>query len=109
MKIPGNFGNMIQQAQVMQEKMQKVQGELEQIEVEGSAGGDMVRARMNGKKEILSVKIDPEIIKEGDVEMIEDMVLAALNDASRKAAEEYTERMKELTGGMNIPGLNGLM
>ncbi len=104
MKFPGGFNiqQMMKQAQVMQEKMPK---EMEELRVEASAGGGVVSVEMKGNHEIVSLKIDPEAVKEGDVEMLQDMILAAINEANRKV----DEAMKGKLGGMLPPGLGGLL
>lgn len=95
----------MQQAQKVQSKMESIQKELENLEVEGSAGGGMVIVKANGKQEVLSIKIEPEVISE-DIEMLEDLVLAAVNQAMSRAQEEAAEQMKKATGGLmgNLPG-----
>ena len=95
-----NIGKMMKQAQQMQERMQKAMAELE---VEGSAGGGMVTARVNGNKQLLELTIDPEVVDPEDVEMLQDMIVAAVNDAARRADEEMQEQLKGLTGGMGLP------
>jgi hypothetical protein len=99
------LGNILKQAQAFQEKMAKSQEEASQKIVEASAGGNMVTIRMNGKQTLLSVTIDPEIVKSGDVEMLQDLIIAAVNEGVRKSQELMADEMKGLTGGMNIPGL----
>jgi len=103
MKFPGglNIQQMMKQAQQMQEKMSK---EMEELRVEASAGGGVVTVTMKGDHEILSLKIDPEAVKEGDVEMLQDMIVAAVNEANRKVGEA----MKSKLGGMLPPGLGGM-
>jgi nucleoid-associated protein EbfC len=103
MKFPGglNIQQMMKQAQAMQEKMSR---EMEELRVEASAGGGIVTVQMKGNHEIVGLKIDPEIVKEGDVEMLQDMILAAVNEANRKV----DEAMKSKIGGMLPPGLGGL-
>jgi hypothetical protein len=98
MKMPGNMQAMMQQAQKMQEKLQ---AEVAQIRVDGTAGGGMVSIKMDGHKNVLGVKIDPEAA--GDVEMLQDLVLAACNDASRKVDEESQKKMGGMLGGMGLP------
>lgn len=100
MKFPGGFNmqQMMKQAQQMQEKMQK---DMEELRVEASAGGGVVTVMMRGTKEVDAVKIDPEAVKDGDVEMLQDMIVAALNEANRKVDES----MKSKLGGMLPPGL----
>ena len=95
-----NIGKMMKQAQQMQERMQQAMAELE---VEGSAGGGMVTARVNGNKQLLDLTIDPEVVDPEDVEMLQDMIVAAVNDAARRADEEMQEQLKGLTGGMGLP------
>jgi len=98
MKMPGNMQAMMKQAQQMQQKMQE---QIAAIRVEGSAGGGMVSVKMDGQKGVLAVKIDPEVA--GDVEMLQDMVLAAFNDAARKVDEETQSKMGGMLGGMGLP------
>lgn len=102
----GNMGSMMKQMQKMQKKMEEMQEQLEEAEVEASAGGGAVTCRVNGKKEILSIKIDESVVDPEDVEMLEDLVMAAINEALRNAEEMMTKEMSKLTGGMNIPGLS---
>ena len=97
-----NMSNVIKQAQKMQAEMEKVQEELEDKVVEGTAGGGAVTATANGKKEILSLKISPDAV---DPEDIEDLVMVAVNDAVKKADDMMAEGMSAVTGGINIPGL----
>lgn len=103
MKFPGgmNIQGMMKQAQQMQEKMQQ---EMEALKVEASAGGGVVTVEMRGTREIEKLTIDPEAVKEGDVEMLQDMIVAAINEASRKV----DEAMKGKLGGMLPPGLGNL-
>ena len=100
MKMPGNMNmqSMMKQAQQMQEKMQ---AEVALIRVEGSAGGGMVTVKMDGHKNVLGVKIDPEVA--GDVEMLQDMVTAACNEAARKVDEETNKKMGGMLGSMGLP------
>ena len=104
MKFPGGMDlqKMMKQAQQMQEKMQQ---EMDAMRVDASAGGGVVTVQMRGTKEVESLKIDPEAIKDGDVEMLQDMIVAAVNDAGRKV----DEAMKGKLGGMLPPGLGGLL
>lgn len=95
----GNFQNLLKQARQIQDKLEAAQAELEKLEIEGQAGGGMVVARVNGKQELLSIKIDPEILEE-DVEMVEDLIVAAVNQAMRKAGEESQKRLSAVSGGM---------
>lgn len=101
----GNMGNMMRQMQKIQRQMEEAQQKVDEAEVEATAGGGAVTVRMNGKKELLSVKIDPEIVDPEDVEMLEDMVMVAVNDAFRQVAEMQEKEMGRVTGGINIPGL----
>lgn len=102
----GNMNNLMKQAQKMQQQMQKVQEELEEKIVEAAAGGGYVTVKANGKKEILEIIINPEVVDPDDVEMLQDLVMAAVNEAIRKAEELVAEDMAKITGGMpNIPGL----
>lgn len=102
----GGLGDMMKQVQKMQAKMEEMQAELENARVEGTAGGGMVTVTVNGKNDILSITIDPEVIDKDDVEMLQDLIVAALNQAKEKAQEVQQEHMSGLTGGLNIPGLN---
>ncbi len=100
-----NVSNVVKQAQKMQEEMEKVQAEIEEKTVEATAGGGMVTVTANGKKEILSLKINPEAVDPEDVETLEDLVIVAVNDAIKKAEDMMAEGMSAITGGINIPGL----
>jgi DNA-binding YbaB/EbfC family protein len=101
------FGNLIKQAQALQEKMMRLQAELEAREFEGQSGGGMVKAVVNGKLMLLSLRIEKEAITPDDPEMLEDLVLAAIKSAQEKASNTIKEEMNKITGGMglNIPGL----
>ena len=101
----GNMQAMARQAQKLQQQMAKMQEELEAKEFEASAGGGVVSAKVNGKHELLEIKIKPEAVDPEDVEMLEDMVKAAVNEAMRIAGEATEREMSKLTGGLNIPGL----
>ena len=96
---------MLRQAQQLQQRMMKVQEELESATVETTAGGGVVKAVVTGKLKLESIEIDPEVVTPDDVEMLQDLVLAAVNDGLEKAQEMASSRMSELTGGLNIPGL----
>ena len=100
-----NFGNIMKQAKKMQERMARLQQELETKTVEASAGGGMVSVVVNGKFEIISLKIDKDVVSPDDVEMLQDLVMAAVNEGVRKAQEMTTTEMSKITGGLNIPGL----
>ena len=106
MKNPlGNMGNILKQAQAMQEQMAKIQEEAASKTVSGTAGGGIVTVTANGAMQIVGVVIDPEVVKSGDVDMLQDLVVAATNEALRKAKELMEGEMRALTGGMKIPGL----
>lgn len=104
----GNQANMMKQIQKMQEEMEKRQEEVQATEFTASAGGGVVEVSVNGGHEVKSIQIKPEVMDPDDVEMLEDLLLAALNEANRKAAEAMESTMDQVTGGMNVPGLNGL-
>lgn len=97
--------NMIKQAQKMQQDMLKMQEEMESREYDATAGGGMVKAVVNGKHEVLSLTINPEAVDPEDVEMLQDMVVAAVNEAMRKGEAEAAQNMSKLTGGLNLGGL----
>ncbi len=109
-----NMGALLKQAQKMQEDMAKAQEELDTLKAEGTSGGGMVKAVANGKQEVEEIKIDPEVVDVEDIEMLEDLVLAAVNQALEKAGEMAKDHMNSVTsgfmggmpGGMKIPGLN---
>ncbi|MCX6825974.1 MAG: YbaB/EbfC family nucleoid-associated protein [candidate division Zixibacteria bacterium] len=102
----GGLGDMMKQFQKVQARMEEIQKELEQMTVEGTAGGGMVRVIVSGKQDILEVKIDKEVVNPDDVEMLQDLIVAAVNQARQKAQELQTEKMSELTGGLSLPGMN---
>jgi len=99
------MGNMMKQAQQLQSKMMKLQEELAEKTVESSSGGGMVKVTANGRQQVLSIQIEKEVVDPDDVEMLQDLVLAAINDALAKAQEMVSSEMGKLTGGLNIPGL----
>jgi DNA-binding YbaB/EbfC family protein len=99
------MGNMMKQAQKLQAKMLKLQEELADKTVETTAGGGMVKVVANGKQQILSLQIEKEVVDPEDVEMLQDLILAAVNDALTKSQEMVSAEMSNLTGGLNIPGL----
>ncbi len=106
MKNPlANMGNILKQAQAMQAQMAKVQEQASVKTVTGTAGGGSVTVTANGAMQLLSIVIDPEVVKSGDVEMVQDLVMAASNDALHKAREMMANEMKAVTSGMNVPGL----
>ena len=100
-----NMQQLARQAQKLQQQMTKMQEELDAREFEATSGGGMVTAKVNGKRELLALTIKPEAVDPDDVEMLEDMVLAAVNEALRTAAETVERDMGKLTGGMGMPGL----
>jgi len=99
------MGNMLKQAQKLQEKMLKLQEEMSEKTVEASSGGGMVRATANGRQQITALAIDREVVDPEDVEMLQDLIIAAVNDALSRSQEMMSAEMSKLTGGMNIPGL----
>ena len=99
------LGKMMKQAQQLQAKMMKMQEELAERTVEGTAGGGMIKAVANGKQQIVSISIEEEVVDPEDVEMLQHLVLAAVNDALNRSQEMVSGEMSKLTGGMNIPGL----
>lgn len=102
----GGLGDMMRQVQQMQAKMAEMQQKLENATVEGSAGGGVVKVIANGKNEILKITIDPEVVNKDDVDMLQDLVMAAVNQAHEKSRAMQAEQMSDLTGGLSIPGLN---
>ncbi|MBU8934627.1 MAG: YbaB/EbfC family nucleoid-associated protein [candidate division Zixibacteria bacterium] len=102
----GGLGNMMKQVQQMQAKMAAMQEELAEKEVEGSAGGGMVKVIVNGKNEVVSITIDPEVVDPEDIEMLQDLIAAAVNQGIEKVAELQSEMMSSVTGGLNLPGMN---
>ena len=106
MKNPlANMGNILKQAQAMQAQMAKVQEQASAKTVTGTAGGGGVTVTANGAMQLLGIVIDPDVVKSGDVEMVQDLVMAASNDALQKAREMMANEMKAVTGGVNVPGL----
>ena len=100
-----NMGNMMKQAQKLQSKMVKLQEELSEKTIETSSGGGMIKVVANGKQQIVSIQIEKEVVDPEDVEMLQDLILAAVNDALAKSQEMVSGEMGKLTGGLNIPGL----
>lgn len=100
-----NFGNIMKQAQKMQAKIARLQEEMESRTVEVTAGGGMVTAVVNGKYELVSLKIEKDIVDPEDIEMLQDLVVAAVNEGIRRAQEMVSAEMSKITGGLNIPGL----
>ena len=105
MGMGGNMQQLARQAQKLQQQMTKMQEELEEREYEATAGGGVVTARVNGKKELVALTIKPEAVDPDDVEMLQDTVMAAINEALRTASETSEREMGKLTGGMNLGGL----
>lgn len=105
MKMSGNMNNMMKQMQKMQADMEKMQEEIGEKTVECSVGGGAVKVVANGKKEILSVEIKEEVVDPDDIEMLQDLIISATNEALRAADEMMSSSMSKLTGGLNIPGL----
>ena len=103
--MPGNMNQILKQAQKMQENMQKMQEELEAKVVETSVGGGAVTVKINGKKEIFDINIKPEVVDPDDIEMLQDLIMSAVNEAIRSIDEMQSSQMSKVTGGMNIPGL----
>ncbi|CAN5871928.1 YbaB/EbfC family nucleoid-associated protein [soil metagenome] len=98
-----NIQQMMKQAQQMQDQLQK---QMAEMQVEATAGGGMVTVVINGAKQLLSIKIDPEAVSKDDVEMLQDLILAAVNDAQRKADEAMSQQMSGMMGGLKIPGMS---
>ncbi len=99
------MAGLMKQANQMQMKMKKLQEELATREYTGTAGGSAVTAKVNGENKVLSLTINPEVMKSGDTEMLQDLVTAAINDALKTAKDESSQEMSKITGGMNIPGM----
>ncbi|MEW6271830.1 MAG: YbaB/EbfC family nucleoid-associated protein [Thermodesulfobacteriota bacterium] len=101
-----SMGDLMKQAKAMQERLTNLQEEVGARTVEASAGGGMVTAKVNGKMQLLAVTIDPEILRSDDREMLQDLIVAAVNEALRQAQSMMSEEMSKLTGGLRIPGLS---
>ncbi len=101
----GNMNNMMKQAQKMQQEMLKMQQELEEKVIEASAGGGAVNVKVSGKKQIVEINLSPDVVDPDDIEMLQDLIMVAVNDALNKIDEEAAGKMGKLTGGMSIPGL----
>ena len=102
---PQNMNQIIKQAQKMQDDMKALQEELDATEYEGMSGSGVVKAVVTGKHDVVSVKIDPSVVDPEDIEMLEDLVAAAVNDAVAKAKKDSEEKMEKVTGGLNVPGM----
>lgn len=100
-----NLGNLLKQAQKIQSQVSQIQAELGERRIEVSAGGGMVTAIVNGRQELVSLRIDPQVVDPKDVEMLEDLVVAAVSEALSRASELAAEEMRKLTGGLSLPGL----
>ena len=100
------FGNPQKLLKQMQQAQERIQREIAEMKVEASAGGGMVKVVMGGQKQLLELKLDPEVVSKDDVEMLQDLVLAAVNEAGRKVDEAVQEKLGSLTGGMRIPGFS---
>jgi nucleoid-associated protein EbfC len=100
-----NMGNILNQAKMMQNKLAQIQEEMGAKTVEASSGGGMVSVTANGRQEVLAIKIEPEVVNPEDVEMLQDLIQAAVNDALRKAQDMVSQEMAKITGGLKIPGL----
>jgi DNA-binding YbaB/EbfC family protein len=100
-----NFQNLLKQAQKMQARVSQMQAELADRRVEASSGGGMVTAIVNGRQELVALKLEREVVNPEDVEMLEDLILAAVNEAMGRAGDLAAEEMKKITGGMSLPGL----
>jgi DNA-binding YbaB/EbfC family protein len=98
-----NLGNLMKQAQEMQTKMQEMQDRLADVEISGESGAGMVKVALNGKSEMRGIKIDPSLFNSEDAEVVEDLIVAAFNDAKAKAEQHMQEQMAEVTGGLNLP------
>ena len=101
----GNMNNMMKQMQKMQKKMEEIQAKIDAEEIEATAGGGAIKVVVNGKKEVLSIDIDKDVVDPEDVEMLQDLIVAAVNEALKKAEEDTNNSMGKLTGRMNMPGL----
>ncbi len=108
MKGIPNMGNLMKQAQQFQTKLAKLQEELGERTVEASSGGGMVTVVVNGQQQVVSISIDPEVIDSDDIEMLQDLIIAAVNDGLNRAKEMVNEEMSKLTGGLNLPNIPGL-
>ena len=109
MKNIPNMGNLLKQAQKIQSQISKLQEELEQKTVEASSGGGMVTVVVNGKQEVLSIKIDPEVVTSDDIEMLQDLIVAAINEGLSRAREMISDEMGKLTQGLGLPNIPGLI
>ena len=104
-QMGGNMNNMLKQVQKMQRQMEEAQAKIEETEMEASSGGGAVRVVVNGKRELVSIKIAKEVVDPEDIEMLQDLVMTAVNEGLKKAEEVSAREMGKVTGGINIPGL----
>lgn len=102
------FGDIMKQAQKMQEEISRIQEQSRKKTVEATAGGGMVTVTANGAMEIVSIRIEPQVVNPDDIEMLQDLIVAATNEALRRAQQMVTEEMSKITGGLNIPGLSNI-
>ena len=105
--MPNGMADILKQAQALQSKLTELQAEAERKTVEASSGGGMVTAVVNGRLQVLSIRIEPQVLNAEDREMLQDLVMAAVNEAIRKAQQVMAEAMSRVTGGLKIPGLGG--
>jgi nucleoid-associated protein EbfC len=105
--MPNGMADILKQAQALQSKLTELQAEAEHKTVEASSGGGMVTAVVNGRLQVLSIRIEPQVVNAEDREMLQDLVMAAVNEALRKAQQVMAEAMSRVTGGLKIPGLGG--
>lgn len=103
--MPGNMNNMMKQVQKMQRDMQEAQEKIESEEFEATAGGGAIKVTVNGKKEVLSIDLKPEVVDPDDIEMLQDLIIVAVNEALKTAEDTMSKSLSKFTGGMNIPGL----
>lgn len=108
MKGMGNLGNLMKQAKKLQQQLEQAQAEIAEMKVEASAGGGMVTAVVNGKGELLNLSIEREVVDPEDIEMLVDLIVAAVQEAQKTAVEKAQEKLGPLTQGMNLPGIPGL-
>ena len=100
----GNMGDLMKKAQQMQTKMKEAQEKLGDIEVEGTSGGGMIKTSLDGNGQLKAIKIDPSLVDAGEIDVLEDLIVAAINDGKTKAEEQAAEAMSKVTGGMGLPG-----
>jgi hypothetical protein len=103
--MPGSMAQLMKQANQMQMKMKKVQEDIAKMEFDGTSGGGAVKVKVNGENKMIKLTIDPEVMKAGDVEMLQDLIIAASNDAIKLAKDTSSKEMEKVTGGVGIPGM----